>query len=205
MGLYLFALSSYLISYFGPSDRLSSLFSFLLWTFNPPIFFLLFALSPVFLFSWTVWLISISSNPTSLLRVDYEPTQLSTIMLFFTMRGTVFTSPALWVEQFVILALFVGMAAAVHHFGIHDEAGSVQCLSFRFTKSSRDFLELVVGSVAHHSIFFKLVYFPHLQPRRPRKRLAVSLTRWLLGSFPQNGLNACPFERYCIDSVLVLA
>eukprot|EP00913_Durusdinium_trenchii_P000797 g744.t1 len=62
--------------------------------------------------------------------VDYEPTQLSTIMLFFTMRGTVFTSPALWVEQFVILALFVGMAAAVHHFGIHDEATSKEAGSF---------------------------------------------------------------------------
>ncbi|CAK9058872.1 Bestrophin homolog 18 [Durusdinium trenchii] len=51
-------------------------------------------------------------------------------MLFFTMRGTVFTSPALWVEQFVILALFVGMAAAVHHFGIHDEATSKEAGSF---------------------------------------------------------------------------
>ena len=37
--------------------------------------------------------------------VDYEPTRLSTVMLFFTLRGTVLANPFLWVEQLIIIIL----------------------------------------------------------------------------------------------------
>ena len=38
--------------------------------------------------------------------IDYEPLRLSTIMLFFTWKGTVFRSGILWVEQALVLLLF---------------------------------------------------------------------------------------------------
>lgn len=51
-------------------------------------------------------------------------------MLFFTLKGTVFANAALWVEQLIIIILYLGMATAVHFFEIHDESSATGAGSF---------------------------------------------------------------------------
>jgi len=62
--------------------------------------------------------------------IDYEPLRLSTIMLFFTWKGTVFRNGILWVEQALVLLLFTLTAWYVKNSTMSDanaekDAGSL--------------------------------------------------------------------------------
>eukprot|EP00439_Symbiodinium_sp_Y106_P030621 s2544_g3.t1 len=53
--------------------------------------------------------------------VDYDPERLSTIMVLLTWRGTVFRNAILWVEQLLVVGVYIATALIVHRGDMRDE------------------------------------------------------------------------------------